>query len=716
VSRGRLTLNPVAVLWDGRRVPLDIETTRERSGGAMIMRSRIRHTGKRPIRIKGIELFREDIGPNPVEVFRQGFYMPSDPSGFSIVRAGEKAPRCSQHKNPALDEWEFSSHTLAVFKAGRARMRRLIGFVSGTEHEGIIVFDTRGKTAVLKAWCPMEGIRLDPGEWRDMEPLAVGSFDDLNAALDCYTALALRETPASVPSETVTGWSDWQYYRHAKTEEDVLTSMEALDGLNREGASLRHIVIDDGFCKNRSEWLEETELFASGIPHLARELHKRKMKLGLWLAPFIANIKTKAIIDHPEWLMKNRKTGKALSRPNSNVGPCNIIDFTVPGALEWMEGVVKHWVTKWGVEYIKLDGPALSHYRDGKLHDEKITRVQMVRRVLKMIRNAAGPGVLIEGEGIYGPSVGMVDVQRTTQDSSCFWHHPVSGNPALKENMKNDLLSGFLHNRFWHNHRENVILRDFLSPHHARQAVSPGSKDMIIPGNEMLLQISALALTGGAMLLTDPMDQLLRNPAKKELISQFLPHHEEGRCRPLDTFQGGRQPSLYVREVAGDGEPWYLLGCFNWEDGFENYEVDLTTFAPKGTWHAFDFWNQEYLGRHRGSLAVRDVSAHGCKVIALRKVVSRPQFIGSNIHLYQGAVGCEETGFDRNTLRIDIDHWYQKDRTITLWHPSRFALKSVETNAKDHLVDTRVKDLITIHFNGRKKTTFSLTWNEKTKR
>lgn len=39
----------------------------------------------------------------------------------------------------------------------------------------------------------------------------------------------------------------------------------------------------------------------------------------------------------------------------------------------------------------------------------------------------------------------------------------------MRENLKNDLFSAFTHNKFWHNHRENVIIRDFLSPFHARK-------------------------------------------------------------------------------------------------------------------------------------------------------------------------------------------------------------------------------------------------------
>ena len=270
-----------------------------------------------------------------------------------------------------------------------------------------------------------------------------------------------------------------------------------------------------------------------------------------------------------------------------------------------------------------------------------------------------------------------------------------------------------MHRRFWHNHRENVILRDFPSPLPPTRKSRPELKDFILPENELRFQVSAATLSGGAMLLTDPMDQLLRNPEKAVLISQFLPHYEETECRPIDVFCGGRQPSLYHVPVHRDFEDWFVLGVFNWEDAYNDYTVPLSRVTGGGAWHAFEFWRHDYLGIHTRSLRVKDVPAHGCKVIALRRAQDRPQLLGTDMHLLQGAVDVRSVAHERNTLRIEIGHFMQKDRRMTIWHPSRSKAVRVETNARDHLVDGRRKNLLTIHFNGRRRTWFDIRWKER---
>ena len=412
-------------------------------------------------------------------------------------------------------------------------------------------------------------------------------------------------------------------------------------------------------------------------------------------------------------MVRDVKTGKPLHRPASNVGPCNVLDFTVPEALKWLRGVVRTMVRDWKVGYIKLDGPALGHYKGGVFRDPDITTVQQVRRSLEVIREECGEDVLLEGEGIYGPSIGLVDIQRTMQDNWPYWYSPKTGGPAMKENMKNDLLRSFMHGKFWHNHRENVILRDFLSPFHHFKETYPNSKDVVLPENELLFQLSAATMSGGAMLLTDPMDQLVRNPRKIELISRFLPHYEEASCRPLDTFCGGRQPSLYYMRVRRDFEEWFVVGVFNWDDSYNDYTVPISMFAGEGSWHAFDFWHQEYLGKHKDEIPVRDVPAHGCRIMALRRARNLPQLVGTNMHILQGAVDVKAVSFDEDVLRVEIKHFMQREGRIAIWHPSRYKLDRVETNAKDYLLDARKRNPLTIHFNGRKRTSFRMKWRTR---
>ena len=706
----QLDLSPRAILLDGESVELETQVATRGAPGGVIYETSVRLGGEEALDIAGIELARVDLGVPEVEVFRQGFYMPSDPAGFAVLRAGEEAPRCSNWKPARLDEWDYMSHSVCVLALPGESVRRLYGFTTLADYEGHFNFRTEGESITLTVWIEFGGTRLEPGKWTPLEQLLVFEDADLNVCLDRYLAAVTENVRPRVPKQTLMGWSDWQYYRHLKTEDDILANGRALQRLREAGCPVEYIVIDNGFAPHMSEWLETNDQFPHGMKWLSDELRKMGLKLGLWLAPYITNVKTRIVREHPDWLVMDRETGEPLTRPNSNVGPCCVVDLTVPEAMDWMRNIVEVWVREWGVDYIKLDGPALRHYEGGVFHDPTVSPVQIVRRSLEVIREVAGEDVIIEGEGIYGPSVGYVDIQRVQQDNWNFWYRPDAGVPAMKENMKNDLLAAFLHDRFWGNHRENVVLRDFLSPTHPRQGGAPDSMDVILPENELRFEVSVGALAGGPMLLTDAMPELLRSPEKERLISRFLPHCEHPGCRPVDVFQGGRQPSVFFVPVERAFASWIVVGVFNWGDHYEDFVVPLPEVGAEGEWRAFEFWTQTYLGTHAGELPVRDAPAHGCRVIALRRARPHPHLLGTDLHIFQGGVEIQGLREGADELEIVLDHWRQKDATLTFWRPEGVELAGLETDAVDHLVDPRKPELVTIHYNGDGPTTFRVTW------
>ena len=700
-----IRINPRAHSTDGRTVRMGCEI-REQKGpaGCTVYSVTVWNKSDRPLRVDRVELFNLNLEAAQVEVFRQGFYMPGDPAGFYTLTAGQKSPDELPYKLDFQDAYDFVSHGLVVVRLPRRRKMQLFAFTTGRSFHAFWVLRTRGKTVHISAQCNLEGTILDPADRVEMEQLMLMDDVDFAALVDRYAERAARANGARVPSKTITGWSDWQYYRQHKTEQDVLRSAAAMKRLKDKGFPLDFVIVDSGYCNYSSQWLGHCDKFPSGMRALGRTLRKRYgLRMGVWFAPFVTNVNTTVAREHPDWLVIDKTTNRPLSGPQSCVGEYYVIDYSVPQALEWMCGVVRTMVRNWGAEYIKLDGPNPAKYLGGRLRDPRMTVVQMFRRSLEAIRAECGEDVLIEGEGIYGPSMGLVDIQRVQQDSWAFWTRPDRPQAGMKENLKNDLLASFLHGRVWHNHRENVILRDFPSPHHHLQRYLLGSTEVIIPENELRFQISAEAMAGGAMLLTDPMDELLRNRRSEVLISQFLPPFETQGCRPIDVFTGQHAPSLYYVPVRRDFEEWNILGVFNWKDSYQDFSVPLDHFAGAGTWHAFAFWDQTYLGVHRKNMTVKDVPAHGCRVIALRKALHRPQVIGTDIHIFQGAVELASVSYRRGVLDIDVRHITQPERRVTIWRPGRYHLKNIETDARGLLVDTRKRNLLTIHFSGRKR-------------
>ena len=222
--------------------------------------------------------------------------------------------------------------------------------------------------------------------------------------------------------------------------------------------------------------------------------------------------------------MSSTKNGAPVRLENSNVGASYLIDYTAPGALEWLRCLVRFFVDEWKVEWIKLDGPNYDKYRLGRLRDRGKTVSESLNETFMAIREEAGPGVLVEGEGMMGLALGKVDLHRVQSDNHPKWYqdhrkdHPYAPRVYGKE-----LIMSFLHNRWWANHRENVILRDYPSPLCHVTLANPNALEQQFTEAEFQTQLVAAVMGSGGLLLTDPMKELRRLPHRFKYVSKLLP-------------------------------------------------------------------------------------------------------------------------------------------------------------------------------------------------
>ena len=352
--------------------------------------------------------------------------------------------------------------------------------------------------------------------------------------------------------------------------------------------------------------------------------------------------------------------------------------------------------------------------KTGNFTKKNVTAIEQVVESLKIIRKSAGNDVIIEGEGIYGPAIGYVDLQRVTTDNHPFWYRPVSGIPALGNNLKNDLLSTFLHNKFWFNHRENVILRDFSSPHYygKRMENNENAVEPILPDEEVKTEITAYVLCGGPMLLTAPMKKLMENKKRFDLISKFLPHYGKG-ARMVDVFNGKTQPYFYLLPIERDFENWNVLGLINWDDTPGNFEISLFDIIPEtvDNYHVFEFWTEKYLGIIKDKIKIDAVAPHGAKLFCLKKNLNRPQLISTNLHLLQGAVDIKTVTYNESerTLVVSVKHFIQKNGKLFIYCPDEYKLKNVSGNAA-HISVEQKENLLIVSFDNQGLTELKLEW------
>lgn len=660
----------------------------------------IKNIGPNDIFIDEIEILNMTLQTTaPLNFMRFGFNMPGDPVLFGQISKNGFLPAplpadtifCEERE----DLFAVSSNTLMALKfPDICEKTFVLGSGSFNVTEGTIdlmVSKISGQPDLVYKMI-LDRIRIPTKTTKTLDAILIIEADDLNSALKIWAEKTATEMGSRIPDEIPTGWNDWQYYRNDKTQKDVLDSAEIIAMLKRQGYPLDFVQIDGGFCMHLSEWNQPKPSFNLGIKKISELINEMGLKFGLWFAPYIQNVNTTVVKEHPEWLLRNSR-GEIVKLENSNVGASCLIDYSHKDAAEWLKKQISRFVTEWNVKWIKLDGPNYLLYRKGRLDDSSTTIHEMLMKTFKIMRDAAGENVLIEGEGPMGLALGSVNMQRVQTDNHPIWNiDNNSKRPYAPCVYGKELAMAFLHSRWWCNHRENIILRDFSSPFSAVKLKDPDAEEQIFSENEMQTQLVSALMSPGGLLLTDPMKELIRNTNRMKYIHQILPVWNQA-SEIIDEFpENKRFPSLYKMKIDLPYETYYLVAAINWDSWTDNFHIDagqITGEDHRDAYFAFSFFDQQVF-EFSGTLDIKNVSAHGARLFAIRKKLPHPQFISSNMHMAQGAVELKEYIWNEceEYLDIKVKHFYQKNSTLFIYLPPEWKITHIGTNAsRFHLND-----------------------------
>lgn len=100
------------------------------------------------------------------------------------------------------------------------------------------------------------------------------------------------------------GWTSWYYYYTKISEKVIVENIKAFVD-NKIPISI--FQIDDGWQQAVGDWLNINHKFPNGLLPIVDELHKHKMKAGLWLAPFACEHNSFIVKEKPHWILKDDK-------------------------------------------------------------------------------------------------------------------------------------------------------------------------------------------------------------------------------------------------------------------------------------------------------------------------------------------------------------------------------------------------------------------------
>ncbi len=257
------------------------------------------------------------------------------------------------------------------------------------------------------------------------------------------------------------GWTSWYHYYTNIDEAIILKNLEAFA---EKEVPIDIFQIDDGFQQYVGDWLKiKQDKFPRGMDSLAKKIHQKGYKAGLWLAPFICEKDSEIFNTKKDWLLKDDKGNPVKAGYNPGwSGWFYALDFYHPQVQEYLSGVIYTALNKWGYDMLKLD----FLYAVCILPRPQKTRGQIMHDAMHFLRKQADDKWLL-GCGVpLGSSFGLVDYCRIGADIHLKWEHQFLKWVRNRERvstilaLRNTLGRWQLNGRAFLNDPDVFILRD----------------------------------------------------------------------------------------------------------------------------------------------------------------------------------------------------------------------------------------------------------------
>jgi hypothetical protein len=491
---------------------------------------------------------------------------------------------------------------------------------------------------------------IKPGEKVVTDAFVMGSFADARLGLEGYADLIAKTNQIKLP-KIPNGYCTWYSSPHgAAANENAMKELAAFSGKELTKFGFDTILIDDqwqgpGIAKGGIMGSGPSGNFTrhdpngpypAGMKANAVQLSAQGIRPGLWFTPFSWDPRDPLFKEHQDWFVK---------KPDGSLyevlwaGWC--LDMTHPDARKFLAGSVRRLTRDWGYRYLKPDAmwcglaakctyPGTAYVEEGfgdaVFHDPGMTNIDAYRAGIRTMREAAGPDTYIAACNVaqnfrsMGGAIGLVDAMRIGPDTGADWG-------AIQPNFHLGSRLYFLHNRVWHNDPDCLMLREPLTLTQARSFAS------------------WIALTGSLNMVSEWLPGL---PAERlDCLKRSIPN--TGLCgRPLDLFEN--MPARVWQMSDGKRQ---VVGLFNWDAGktaTATAKLDQLGFkATDGEFIGLDYWSGKLVPIRLGAVSA-ELPPSGCSVIAVARILDRPQLLGTSRHITQCFVDVGDDRWNDNQL------------------------------------------------------------------
>lgn len=477
-------------------------------------------------------------------------------------------------------------------------------------------------------------------------PLTVTELTDyyaLHCHLPWFTPLDRRRF-----NRAPAGWCSWYYYYLNITEAEVVKNTDWLaDNLKPYGCEW--VQIDDGwqgrgtgFGSNRDWFIISERDFPHGMRWSAAYIRAKGLRPGLWCIPFTQS-DTAYFLENPE-LFVHREDG---SSPGDRTEPSPhewmpeeervfewagryFVDPTGPEGDKYLRALFNLLCKEWGYDYIKIDAQAMmaglyEQYRK-QLADPSLDGDRTYRAGLESIRAVMGPARFLLNCAEGWASCGLCDGVRIGGDVSASW-------AGMQQAIESTMRWLYLNSIAFYTDPDAVCVRDPL------------------PLAQAEVWATLVGITGQVLMTSDKMYEL--PDERVEILRRIFPVAD---IHPMELYplDPKNKPGIFDLKVqhptAGE---WDVVALFNWdEQNPKLFQLNPGRLGlPAGEYVCLDGRSGEFLHHGEGILSVQ-VPATACKVVTYWPVGDRPDFVGSNRHLTQGADDLISIKWDEKRLRL----------------------------------------------------------------
>ena len=203
-----------------------------------------------------------------------------------------------------------------------------------------VIYEVHLKRRELDILSDVYGLEVKPGEEVTIYDLYFSN--NFHEGLDDFQKeFTLKD------KNKIFGYTSWYNYYQNINEEIILRDLDALD--NR----FNLFQIDDGYETFVGDWLDiDPVKFPNGLKPIVDKIHAKGLKAGIWLAPFVAETKSKVFKEHTDWF-KHDEDGE-ISCCGGNWSGFYALDLDKEPVREYVRKCLQYFLDL-GFDFFKLD-------------------------------------------------------------------------------------------------------------------------------------------------------------------------------------------------------------------------------------------------------------------------------------------------------------------------------------------------------------------------